>query len=48
MECLEFVYGTLDWFLCFIGKSNHKLIFDEFGYKKTLLCILLVFWIWVG
>ena len=44
MECLEFVYGTLDRCLCFcMGKSNHKPIFDEFGSN-----ILVVFWIWVG
>ena len=49
MECLEFVYGTLDRCLCFcMGKSNHKPIFDEFGSKRTLHCILEVFWIWVG
>ena len=49
MECLEFVYGTLDGCLCFcMGKSNHKPIFDEFGSKRTLLSILVVFWIWVG
>ena len=29
-------------------KSNHKPIFDEFGSKKTLLGILVVFWTWVG
>ena len=49
MGCLEFVYGTLDGCLCFcMGKSNHKPIFDEFGSKRTLLGILVVFWIWVG
>ena len=49
MECLEFVYGTLDGCLCFcMGKSKHKPIFDEFGSKRTLLVILGVFWIWVG
>ena len=49
MECLEFVYGTLDGCLCFcMGKSNHKPIFDEFGSKRTILSILVVFWIWVG
>ena len=48
MKCLEFVYGTLDGCLFFcIGKSNHKPIFDEFGSKRTLLSILVVFWIWV-
>ena len=40
MECLEFVYGTLDGCLCFrMGKSIHKPIFDEFGSKRTLLGI---------
>ena len=29
-------------------KSNHKPIFDEFGSKRTLLGILVVFWTWVG
>ena len=29
-------------------KSNHKPIFDEFGYKRTLLGILVVFWTWIG
>ena len=49
MDCLKFVYGTLDGCLCFcMGKSNHKPIFDEFGSKRTLLSILVVFWIWVG
>ena len=49
MECLEFVYGTLDECLCFfMRKSNHKPIFDEFGSKRILLGILVVFWIWVG
>ena len=44
MECLEFVYGILDECLCFcMGKSNHKPIFDEFGSKRTLLGILVVF-----
>ena len=48
MECLEFVYGTLDECLCFcMGKSNHKPIFDEFWSKRTLLGILVVFLIWV-
>ena len=46
MECLEFVYGTLDGCLCFyMGKSNHKPIFDAFRSKRTLLSILVVFWI---
>ena len=49
MECLEFVYGTLDGCLCFcMGKSNHKPIFYELGSKRTLLGILVVFWIWVS
>ena len=49
MECLEFVYETLDGCLSFcMGKSNHKPIFDEFGSKITLLGILGVYWIWVG
>ena len=26
-------------------KSNHKPIFDDFGSKRTLLSILVVFWI---
>ena len=29
-------------------KSNHKPIFYEFGSKRTLLDILVVFWTWVG
>ena len=29
-------------------KSNHKPIFDEFGSKRILLGILVVFWTWVG
>ena len=46
MDCLEFVYGTLDGCPCFcMGKLNHKPIFDEFGSKRTLLGILVVFWI---
>ena len=41
MECLEFVYGTLDGSLCFcMGKTNHKPIFDEFRSKRTLLCYI--------
>ena len=28
-------------------KLNHKPIFDEFGSKRTLLGILVVFWTWV-
>ena len=38
MECLEFVYGTLDGYLCFcMGKSNHKPIFMNLGLKEPYL-----------
>ena len=37
--CMNFVWRK---------KSNHKPNFDEFGSKRTLLGILVVFWTWVG
>ena len=50
------MYGFLWVFMYYFGylykflwicmeKSNHKPIFDEFGSKRTLLGILVVFWI---
>ena len=45
-----FLWISLDfvWILYGKKKSNHKPIFDEFGSKRTLLGILVVFWTWVG
>ena len=44
-----FLWIILDTCIDFYGfvwkkKSNHKPIFDEFGSKRTLLGILVVFW----
>ena len=43
----EFLWISLD-FVWKKRKSNHKPNFDEFGSKRTLLGILVVFWTWVG
>ena len=42
MDYFGYLYRFL-W-IC-MEKSNHKPIFDEFGSKRTLLGILVVFWI---
>ena len=37
-------YGLLEfWTLIWTKKANHKPIFDEFGSKRTLFSILVVF-----
>ena len=41
MDCFGYLYRFL-W-ICMEKKSNHKPIFDEFGSKRTLLGILVVF-----
>ena len=49
MDFYGFLWIILDACIDFYGKkSNHKPIFDEFGSKRTLLGILVVFWTWVG
>ena len=42
MDYFGYLYRFL-W-IC-MEKSNHKPIFDEFGSKRTLLGILVMFWI---
>ena len=44
MDCFGYLYRFI-W-ICMENKSNHKPIFDEFGSKRTILGILVVFWTW--
>ena len=42
-------YGLLDfWTFVWKNQTINPIFFDEFGSKRTLLDILVVFWTWVG
>ena len=47
---LVWIIGLLDFYIELFDEEEtiNPFFFDEFRYKRTLLCILVVFWTWVS